>query len=201
MVEVLLAEHDEDLARLGGYLGSTTTARHATEESVVVRLGHRLPWLILGLAGAIAAAGLVGAFEARLQRDVLIALFVPGVVYMADAVGTQTEAIVIRGLSVGVPIGRVVRREAITGLMIGIVLASLLLPFGVLLWGRTDVAVAVGISLLAACATATLVAMALPWSLDRLGRDPAFGSGPLATVVQDLLSLLIYLLVASWIVA
>ncbi|MGZ8725355.1 MAG: magnesium transporter [Aeromicrobium sp.] len=38
--------------------------------------------------------------------------------------------------------------------------------------------------------------MSLPWLIDRLGRDPAFGSGPLATVVQDVLSLLIYFLIA-----
>jgi len=59
-----------------------------------------------------------------------------------------------------------------------------------------DVAVAVALSLLTACSIATLVAMALPWLLHRLGRDPAYGSGPLATVVQDLLSVLIYLVIA-----
>ena len=42
--------------------------------------------------------------------------------------------------------------------------------------------------------------MALPSLLSRLGRDPAYGSGPLATVVQDLLSLLIYFAVAAAIV-
>jgi magnesium transporter len=53
-----------------------------------------------------------------------------------------------------------------------------------------------GISLAAACSTATVVAIALPWLLQRLGGDPAFGAGPLATVIQDLLSILIYLAVA-----
>ncbi len=43
----------------------------------------------------------------------------------------------------------------------------------------------------------TLSAMTLPWALDRLGLDPAFGSGPLATVIQDLLSILIYFAIAS----
>jgi magnesium transporter len=55
---------------------------------------------------------------------------------------------------------------------------------------------AVSIAVLAACSVATLVAMALPWLMARTGKDPAFGSGPLATVVQDLLSLLIYFSVA-----
>lgn len=58
----------------------------------------------------------------------------------------------------------------------------------------------VAIAIFAACSTATLAAMALPWVLNRLGRDPAFGSGPLATVVQDLLSLVIYFTVASLII-
>jgi magnesium transporter len=200
IVEVLLAEHDEDLARLGGYLASTSSARHATEEPVMLRLGHRLPWLLLGLLGAIAAAGIVGAFEHQLDREVLLAFFLPGIVYMADAVGTQTEALVIRGLSVGVPVGRILRRELLTGLLVGLVLAIVFLPAGLALWDEADVIVAVAIALFAACSTATLVAMGLPWLLNRLGRDPAFGSGPLATVLQDLLSLIIYFWVASLVV-
>jgi magnesium transporter len=201
MLGVLLDEHDEDLARLGGFLGSTAAARTASEERVSRRLWHRLPWLLVGLAGAMLAAGIVGAFEAELERQVLIAFFVPGVVYMADAVGTQTEALVIRGLSVGVGIGRVALREAATGLLIGILLAALSLPVVTFVWGELDVAVAVSLALFAACSVATIVAMALPWLLQRLGRDPAFGSGPLATVVQDLLSILIYFAVAQAIVS
>jgi magnesium transporter len=42
--------------------------------------------------------------------------------------------------------------------------------------------------------------MALPWGITRLGLDPAFGSGPLATVIQDLLSIWIYLRVTTLVV-
>jgi magnesium transporter len=201
MLGVLLDEHDEDLARLGGFLGSTAAARTASEERVSRRLWHRLPWLLVGLLGAMLAAGIVGAFEAELERQVLIAFFVPGVVYMADAVGTQTEALVIRGLSVGVAIGRIALREAVTGFLIGVLLAAVSLPLVLVVWGDLEVALAVSVALFAACSVATLVAMALPWLLQRLGRDPAFGSGPLATVVQDLLSILIYFAVAQAIVS
>lgn len=200
VVEVLLAEHDEDLARLGGYLASTASARHAIEEPLLPRLGHRLPWLLFGLGGALAAAGIVGAYERQLGRQVLLASFVPGIVYMADAVGTQTEALVIRGLSVGVSIRSIVRRELLTGLFVGLALAGVFLPIGLALWDENDVVMAVAIALFAACSTATLVAMVLPWALKWLGSDPAFGSGPLATVVQDLLSLLIYFWVATLLV-
>lgn len=200
LLEVLLTEHDEDMARLGGFLRSTAAARSASQESVLRRLWHRLPWLLIGLAGATLAAGVVGAFEAELERQVLLAFFVPGVVYMADAVGTQTETLVIRGLSVGVGIRRVVLRELLTGLLVGLLLAAVFLPLAWVIWGNAEVAAAVSLALLGACSIATLVAMALPWAFHKLNRDPAFGSGPLATVVQDLLSIVIYLVIARAIV-
>jgi magnesium transporter len=196
LLGVLLREHDEDLARLGGYLASTASARHATEERLDRRLWHRVPWLLVGLLGSAAAARVVSGFEGQIAADIRLAFFVPGVVYMADAVGTQTEALVIRGLSVGVPIRRVFRLEVLTGLVVGVLLGALTLPAVWLAFGSASLAVAVATALFAACAVATVVAMSLPWAMARAGHDPAFGSGPLATVVQDLLSLVIYFLVA-----
>jgi magnesium transporter len=58
------------------------------------------------------------------------------------------------------------------------------------------VVLTVALALLVACSIATIVAMALPWLLHRFGLDPAYGSGPLATVIQDLLSVLIYMVIA-----
>jgi magnesium transporter len=200
LLGVLLREHDEDLARLGGYLASTASARHATEEQLGLRLWHRLPWLVVGLLGSAIAAWVVRGFESDLATDLRLAFFVPGVVYMADAVGTQTEALVIRGLSVGVPIRRVFRLELLTGLVVGLVLGGVTFPSVWLAFGSTDLALAVALALLAACTMATFVAMSLPWLMVRAGRDPAFGSGPLATVIQDLLTLIIYFVVATLLV-
>ena len=67
-------------------------------------------------------------------------------------------------------------------------------------WGDQDVALAVGLALSASCGIATLVAIALPAVFQRLGRDPAFGSGPLVTVVQDLASIGVYFAIAVAIV-
>ena len=89
---------------------------------------HRLPWLVLGLIGSAGAAALVRGHEAELASDVRLAFFIPGIVYMADAVGTQTETLVIRGLSVGVPISRVFRLESLTGVLVGLLLAALTVP-------------------------------------------------------------------------
>jgi magnesium transporter len=196
LLPVLARAHDRDLARLGGFLHSSATAHRAMDEPLATRLWHRLPWLLLGLLGSAGAAVLVQGFEADLASDVRLTFFIPGIVYMADAVGTQTEALVIRGLSVGVEIRRVFRLETVTGLCVGLVVALLAYPGVWLMLGSQPIALVVSVSLVAACSVATVVAMSLPWVVSRLGRDPAFGSGPLATVAQDLLSLVIYFAVA-----
>lgn len=197
MLAVLYAEHIEDIARLSGYLHDSARARTAAEESVGRRFAHRLPWLLIGLAGALLSALLLESFEQRLQANVILAFFIPGIVYLADAVGTQTEALVIRGLSVQADLSRTVPRELVTGALVGATLALAFLPIGLVLWDRAEVVAVVALALFAACSVATLVALTLPALLARLGTDPAFGSGPLATVIQDLLSILIYFLVAS----
>jgi len=197
LLTVMRAEHDQDLARLGGFLTSEASAQHAMDEPVRARLWHRLPWLTIGLLGSAGAAVLVRGFEADLMSDVRLAFFIPGIVYMADAVGTQTETLVIRGLSVNVPIRRVFRREILTGLLVGLVLSAITLPAVWLILDSPDLAITLSLSLVAACGVATAVAMCLPWLMSRGGRDPAYGSGPLATVIQDLLSLVIYFAIAS----
>lgn len=201
LLGALLGAHDQDFARLGGYLTSTESARHAVEEPLIKRLWHRVPWLLVGLAGAGLSAWLVGLFEGRLADDVRVAFFIPGVVYMADAVGTQTEALVIRGMSVGAQMRTAFRLEGVTGPVAGVAFGLVALPLVWLLLGSFELGLTVAIALAAACSVATFVACALPWLMARSGQDPAFGSGPLATVVQDLLSLAIYLGVAQVILA
>ena len=197
MLRVLLDEHDEDLARLGGFLAGSVRARGAAEESITRRLWHRLPWVLIGLLGAMGATAIVGGFEDQLEKNVLLAFFIPAIVYMADAVGTQTETVLIRALSADVTVRSMLRRELITGLLMGLVIGGAFLVFALVGWGEADVAVAVALAMFASCSVATVVAMALPAAFQRLGRDPAFGAGPLATVAQDLLSIVVYLAIVS----
>jgi hypothetical protein len=112
LVAVLLEEHEEDMARIGGFLQDASSARLASRERILRRYWHRLPWLLIGLAGALLASVIVGSFERQLSANVMIAYFIPGIVSMADAVGTQTETLVVGGLSAGVSIRKVVRRRA-----------------------------------------------------------------------------------------
>ncbi|MBK6725941.1 MAG: magnesium transporter [Xanthomonadales bacterium] len=197
LLHAMLAEHDEDLSRLGGFNKSAEQARHATVEALPQRLWHRLPWLFIGLLGALLAAGIVGRYEHTLASLVLLAAFVPGIVYFADAVGTQTETVVVRGLSLGIPVRQMVAREAVTGVVIGAATAIVAYVLVRLVWHEATLATIVALSLFAACSVATVVALALPVTLHRLHVDPAFAAGPLATVIQDLLSLLIYFAIAT----
>jgi len=200
LLSVLLQEHDEDMARVGGFMKHSLPARNASEEPLRKRFLHRLPWLLLGLLGALVAADIVGWFESRLKEKLILAFFIPGIVYLADAVGTQTETLVVRGLSVGVSIRKMLQLELLTGFGIGVTLSLVATPLVWLRWHDLEVAISVGIAIFASCSTATFVALLLPWLFDRYHIDPAFGSGPLATVIQDLTSVLMYFVVVTLVI-
>jgi magnesium transporter len=198
LLDVLRREHDEDVRRLAGIARETRKARHALEEPPARRVRHRLPWLLVGLAGSALSALLVGRFEGLLARHLQLAFFLPGIVYLADAIGTQTEAVAVRGLSISHrSIGRLLRDEMGAGFLIGALLGGVALPLVWLVMGDARIAVTVSVSLVGAGAVAASVGLLLPWALSRAGSDPAFGSGPIATIIQDVLSLLIFLSV-SW---
>lgn len=198
LLEILRHEHVEDLHRLAGIQHETARTRSALEDPPLRRARHRLPWLLVGLAGSMLAAGLVSRFEHVLQDKLALAFFVPAIVYLADAVGTQTEAIAVRGLSLSrIPIRHLLASELRTGLLIGFALAALAFPVVSLMFGDMTLGASVAVAILVAGAVATTIGLLLPWLLQRSGSDPAFGSGPLATIIQDVLSLLIYFVVAS----
>jgi magnesium transporter len=112
-------------------------------------------------------------------------------------VGTQTETVIVRGLSLGVPFRRMLARELVAGVVIGVALAAIAAPAVWWHWGESRLALSVGLSVFAASSTSTAAAMLLLWLFDRFAFDPAFGSGPLATVIQDLISIWTYLFVST----
>lgn len=143
------------------------------------------------------SALVVSRFERVLHSNVAVAFFVPAIVYLADAIGTQTEAIVVRGLSLSrLSLRHLLFNELGTGLLIGACLGALAFPLIMLLFG-VQLALAVTVAILLAGAVATSIGLLLPWLWHRLGTDPAFGSGPVATIIQDVLSLLIYFALAT----
>lgn len=193
LMDILRREHVEDLHRLAGITREDHQAVRALEDPPLRRARHRLPWLLVGFGGSVVATFVVARFETALAAMPAIAFFVPGLVYLADAIGTQSEAVAVRGLSLSrVGLARLLGGELRTGLLIGLVLALAAWPLVWLAFGNAALAAAVGLALAGASALATVLGLMLPWLLARLGTDPAYGSGPLATILQDVLTLLIY---------
>ena len=193
LMKILRREHVEDLHRLAGITRESDRAREAIEEAPMRRVRHRLPWLLVGLGGSMVATFVVARFESALAAMPALAFFVPGLVYLADAIGTQSEAVAVRGLSLShVGLAKLIGGELRTGLLIGLVLALLAFPMIWVVFGELHLAAAVALALAGASVVASVLGLLLPWLLARIGSDPAYGSGPLATIVQDVLSLLIY---------
>lgn len=201
LMRILRREHVEDLHRLAGITRESDQAREAIEEPPMRRVRHRLPWLLVGLVGSMVATLVVSRFETALAAKPALAFFVPGLVYLADAIGTQTEAVAVRGLSLShAGIARLLGGELRTGGLIGLVLALVAFPMVWFVFGEMHLAAAVALALASASMVASVLGLLLPWLLARFGSDPAYGSGPLATIVQDVLSLLIYFAFVSAIV-
>ncbi len=198
LIDILGHEHREDVHRIAGILREREGARHALEDPPLRRVALRLPWLLTGLALSSAATGVMASFEAALQSNVMIAFFIPAIVYLADAVGTQTEAIAVRGLPTrDRPLVVLLWSEVLTGGTIGLVLGVLAFAAVWLAFGNLAVAIGVGVSLLAAGTLASGIGLLFPWVLSKIGLDPAFGAGPVATIVQDVLTIVIYFLVMT----
>jgi magnesium transporter len=193
LLRVMHHEHVEDLDRFSGVLRQREHIAHALDAPATRRLRERLPWLLCGLAGSAVATWVVKSYEASLERRVAVAFFIPGIVYLADAIGTQTEAVAVRSLSFQRPDAvRTFFGELRTGLLLGLTLALPVLPAIQLAFGDLQLGLAVSAAILFAGTLATAIGFAFPLLLARFDRDPALGSGPLATVVQDVLSLIAY---------
>lgn len=193
MMAVLRHEHVEDLHRLAGISRETAQARRALEAPPLRRLRHRLPWLLAGLLGSALATWVVSRYEAAMASQPALAFFIPGLVYLAGAIATQAEAVAVRGLSLSrAPLAHLLGGELRTGLLIGAVLAVLAWPLVWLGFGDARLATTVTVALAASSLVASSLGLLLPWLLAQLGSDPAYGSGPLATIVQDVLTLAIY---------
>jgi magnesium transporter len=198
LLDVLAREHREDLHRIVGVLRERAGAEHALEDPPLQRASRRLPWLLVGLAMSSAATGAMAGFEQMLQANVAVAFFVPAIVYLTDAIGTQTEAIAVRGLSLRkLSLGRILAGEIVTGGMIGLALAVVAFLAVWLVFGSVLIAAGVAISLFAAGTLASTLGLLLPWLLSQANIDPAFGSGPVATIIQDVVTILIYFLVMT----
>ena len=185
------------------YLYKTTGIKkvkvHYSELSLLAQIRTRLPWLVLGLLGGIVGAVIVDFFEHSLAEQILVAAFIPAIVYIADAVGNQSEMLVVRALGRDriFSISHYLFREWRVGFFISILLGALMFLLTFIWKQNVSLSIALSLSILATTMFSITFTVLLPWLLKRLKFDPAVASGPLATVMCDVSSVSIYLLIAD----
>jgi len=198
LMSILRDEHLEDLHHMVGILGKSEAAKEALTGPPHRRALYRMPWLLIGMAGSAAATAIMARFESALAANIAVAFFIPAIVYLADAVGTQSEAVAVRGLSLtGADLLPLLVGELGTGILIGAMLGCVAFPLVWIAFASISLAATVALALIVASSIATTAGFLLPWLFGRLGYDPALGSGPVATVIQDVISLSIYFLIAA----
>lgn len=192
VLDVVEERAAEDLYRLANL---DTQENLATPALRSVRL--RLPWLLINLATAFVAAGVVSQFQETIAAYVVLAVFMPIVAGMGGNAGTQTLTIMVRGIAVGEmemrASGAVVARQTMIGLLNGLG-TGCILAVCALAWERNAVLAAVlAFSQTLNLTVAGFCGAAVPLVLERARLDPALGSAILVTTATDVAGFLTFL--------
>lgn len=168
------------------------------KESTGLLFRLRLPSLIIGLIFGVIISFLTSNLEEVILKHVQIAFFLPFVVYMADAIGTQTQTVFARDLKIRKGKFRhYLMKETALGILFGLFFGAVSALVAMLWLGNNLLSLSVGISMFLAVATAPLVALITTQILYALHEDPAAWAGPIATVIQDMASVVIYGFISS----
>lgn len=181
---------------------------HFTDSQQNSSLGafrSRFPWLIANIAGGILAAFLSGIFEAELQKVVALALFIPVVLALAESVSIQSVSLALQALHGKQPtwgmILRKLRRESITGLMLGTASALAVVLVATLWLRQWEVSACLLGGIIGGVVCAAMIGVAMPNILRRFNREPQVAAGPVALAATDMATLLIYFSLARWLLA
>ncbi len=195
VVEIINDEADEDMKNLGG-VGDESLA-----DSVFQTAKSRVPWLVVNLGTAILASGVIQQFEATIDQMVALAVLMPIVASIGGNAGTQTMTVTVRALATSklsaVNAPRVITREALVGILNGLVL-SLILATVVMLWfGPGRLGVVIGAAVLVNLFAAAVAGILIPLIFDYFERDPAPASGVFVTMVTDCVGFFAFLGLAT----
>lgn len=201
ILDVSQEEATEDIHKLGG-----TEALDAPYPQVPLleMLKKRAGWLMLLFVGEMFTTTAMHHFEGQIAQAVVLALFIPLIISSGGNSGSQATTLIIRALSLQhlrlSDWKRVFVREAISGLLLGLILAGIGL-LRILAWPNREslytehylmVAATVCISLVGVVLFGSLTGSMLPFILRRLGLDPASASAPLVATLVDVTGLVIY---------
>lgn len=191
-------EVKKDIFRFGGIFHREGKEYASISSSAILMLKSRLPWLIVGVLGGTAAASVVSSFEDVLSKFLVLASFIPVLVYMSDAVGTQSEALIIRSIAIDpeLSVGNYIIRELKIAAMLAVICGILISIVAIVGWGVYFLGAVVGLSMLLSIIAAVCISTLLPLVFRKFNYDPAVATGPLATIISDITTLAIYFCVA-----
>jgi magnesium transporter len=162
----------------------------------------RFPWLLTTIGSGTAGAVLAGAFEHTLARVVVVAFFLALVLALAEAVSIQSMTLTLQALRAMKPdwkwFRQAVGREFGTALLLGAGCGALVFVI-VLAWRRTPASAGViGATVFGSLCIACLSGVVMPAALHALRLDPKIAAGPVTLAVADVLTLLLYFSLATW---
>jgi magnesium transporter len=199
-------EFSEDIQKIGG----TEALDEPYLDMPIFKLfKKRITWLVVLFVGEMLTATAMGYFQDEIAKAVVLALFVPLIISSGGNSGSQASTLIIQAMAVGeitiLDWWRVMRRELISGLLLGTVLGFIGF-LRLIIWSRIFpnfygphslyIGLTVGFSLLGVVIWGTLSGSMLPIILKKLGADPAVSSAPFVATLVDVTGLVIYFSVA-----
>lgn len=202
MLWVANEEFSEDMKMMGG----TEAFEEPYLDIPLFKLFRkRIGWLVVLFLGEMLTATAMGYFEDEIAKAVVLALFVPLIISSGGNSGSQASTLIIQAMAVGeITLSdwwRVLRRELLSGLLLGSVL-GIIGFIRVAVWHSIAptlygphwmmIAGTVGFSLIGVVLWGTLSGSMLPIFLKKLGADPAVSSAPFVATLVDVTGLIIY---------
>ena len=197
VMDVMEAETTEDFGDISAVRGAVDLDMISSDAAK-----RRLPWLILLLFIGMITAGIIGSFEETLGTYTVLAIFIPLIAGMGGNIGTQSLAVVVRGLALEkldrTRIIQLIKREIGTGIIIGVVCGILVSIISqVFAGGHPILGFIVGISLFCVLIVSAFIGTIVPLIIHHFDLDPAVASGPFITTVNDIVGLTIYFTIAT----
>lgn len=196
IIDVLDEEASDDYSKLAAVSDMNTFDKNSFSAAK-----KRLPWLLILLVLGMLTANLIGAFEATIEKVALLAAFIPLIAGTAGNSGTQALAVAVRGIATrdieDESKFKLLLREAGTGLMTGFMCAIFVVGL-IYIWKQEFLlGLLVGAAILVSIFVATISGSFIPLFMHKMKVDPAVASGPFITTLNDLISTLIYLGLAT----
>jgi magnesium transporter len=197
VIDILEAETTEDIYTSGGIQSTGDNYFQAKLWSIVRK---RVVWLFVLLLTNTLTSSVISAQEEVLEQVVALTAFIPLLIDTGGNVGAQSSTVVIRGLNTAElslqKLMEVVRREAIAGLLLGVMLGLVVVVWAYLLQGNWLVSLTVGLTLAVISVLASVAGSGLPFLFKKLNLDPALMSAPFITTAVDVIGVWVYLTIA-----